>query len=164
LIIIPTHSIFYSMRIVSIIKPVLFLYECSRIIVFTLVMVYMIQEINAAPWLVFASPAIMFPLMTLFLWIDASRYRAYLPLFRAGKCTGIFFMLICLIVVLQGNMQVTMLGSTNGTNFIIGMFFFGISGDLFSLAAALLISRDLQKYTKKPAVIDTQITEDKQCE
>jgi len=152
------------MRIVSIIKPALFLYECFRIIIFTLLMVYMMQEMKAIPYLVLAAPAIMFPLMTLFLWIDASRYRVYLPLFTAGKCAGIFFMLVWLIVAVKGNILVTIIGTASGENFTVIASLFGAIGDLFALAAVLLISRDIQKYTKKPAVLDTQITEDKQCE
>jgi len=151
------------MRIVSIIKPVLFLYECFRIFVFTIVMVYTLQEISAVPYLVFAVPAIMFPLMALFLWIDASRYRAYLPLFTAGKCAGILLMLVWLIVAGRDTIMYTIHGRT-GEDVAIIASLFGASGDLVALAAVLFIYRDMQKYTKKPAVLDTQIMEDKQCE
>lgn len=160
MIIIPTHSIFYSMRMASIVKPALFLYECFRITIFTFVLVYTLQEMNAFPWLVLAVPAIMFPLMALFLWIDALRYRVYLPLFTAGKCIGIFFMLVWLIIARQD----TIIWYTAGDNFIIGIFLMGASGDLFALAAVLFLFRDTQKLTNKPATVDTQITEEEQCE
>ena len=111
--------------------------------------------------LVFAAPSALFPLMALFLWLDADRYRAYLPLFAAGKCIVIFTLLGWSIA----SRQVTMIGS------FLGAAVFGelvlLSGDLLSLAAVFLIINDMRKNSEIPVVADTAgtpNTEDKVCE
>ncbi|MDR2478846.1 MAG: hypothetical protein LBD48_05975 [Treponema sp.] len=42
------------------------------------------------PWLACMSSNALFPLMTLFLLLDISRYGAYAPLYMAGKCVSFF--------------------------------------------------------------------------
>lgn len=79
--------------------------------------------------MIYAVPAVLFPLMALFIWLDTSRYEVYLPLFTAGKCLGIFVLLGWSIV----SKQVTIMES------------FILSGDLFALAVILLIMKDVQK-------------------
>jgi len=86
--------------------------------------------------IVLASPGALFPLMALFIWLDTNRYRAYLPLFTAGKCISIFLMLGWLIV----SRQVTMIGS------LLEIAIYAetalLSGDLLALTAVLLILKD----------------------
>jgi hypothetical protein len=37
------------------------------------------------PYLVYAAPNALFPMMALFLWVNLETYRAYLPLYMGGK-------------------------------------------------------------------------------
>ena len=88
--------------------------------------------------LVFTAPGVLFPLMALFIWIDTVRCKAYLPLFTAGKCVYIFLLLIWFIL----SKQVTIFA---GNDSIAGIAQFFLSGDFFSVAAALIIKKDIQE-------------------
>ena len=109
-------------------------------------------EASGIPWMVFTASATIFPLMALFLWLDVYRYKTYLPLFIAGKCIGIFSLLVWTVVTGRFTRYFY------DIYVIIDPVF--LSGDLLALAAVLLIFKDTQKYTKKPL----PDTEDKQCE
>ena len=118
----------------------------------TFVLVFLMPEASGIPWMVFSASAAMFPFMALFLWLDVYRYKTYLPLFIAGKCIGIFSLLVWTVVTGRFTKYFY------DIYVIIDPVF--ISGDLLALAAVLLISRDTQKHTIKPLAD----TEDKQCE
>jgi len=90
--------------------------------------------------MIFAAPAVLFPLMALFIWLDTGRYKTYLPLFAAGKCIGIFILLGWSII----SQQVTMISSFSSAAIIAGNFVANaglilLSGDFFALAAVILI-------------------------
>ncbi|MDR0472509.1 MAG: hypothetical protein LBH43_02390 [Treponema sp.] len=89
----------------------------------------------AFPWLVFMTPTVLFPLMALFLWLDISRYRVYLPLFMAGKGIGIFSLLGWSIV----SRKVIMTGGFSGG--VIEWIL--LSGDVFTIAVVLFIIKDM---------------------
>ena len=108
-------------------------------------LVFILPQTSVIPWLAFTAPGAMFPLMTLFLWIDFSRFKTYLPLYIAGKCIGIFSILGWSIV----SRRFTMFEGLTGFYLIIDLVF--LSGDLLALAAALLIFRNMQKTTGNPA-------------
>ena len=92
--------------------------------------------------LAYAAPGVLFPLMALFIWLDSGRYRAYLPLFAAGKCIGISTLLGWSIV----SGQVTIIGRVFGAAVLAELAF--VSGDLLALAAVLLIYKDNRKNTE----------------
>jgi hypothetical protein len=71
----------------------LFVYECFRLLFLTAVFAALRPGGAAFPWLVYAAPNVLFTLMALFLWLNLSRYGAYLPLFLAGKIIGLFSIL-----------------------------------------------------------------------
>ena len=69
----------------------LFVFECARFSFLTGILAVLRPGMGAAfPWLVFAVPHALFLLMTLFLWLDFSRYSVYRPLYISGKCLSIF--------------------------------------------------------------------------
>lgn len=86
--------------------------------------------------------------MALFIWLDTERYKAYLYLFAAGKCIGIFALLGWSII----SMQVTMIGSFLGIAVIAELLLF--CGDLFAIAAVLLIIKDAKNLTETPAITE----------
>jgi hypothetical protein len=90
--------------------------------------------------IILAAPTALFPLMALFIWLDTDRYKEYLPLFSAGKCIGIFLLLVWFIVF----RQVTMIGKLLDIAIYAEVIL--LCGDLLSLGAVLLIN----KYVKKP--------------
>jgi hypothetical protein len=143
------------MGIIRILKPCLFAYECVRIIILAFTLVLLLPETGAIPWLAFASAGALFPLMALFLWLDISRYKAFLPLYIAGKCIGIVSLLGWSVV--SGHF--TIIDGFAGVYIIAELVF--LVGDLFALAAVLLIFNFMQKLLNKPILteIDTPDTE-----
>ncbi|MCL2719972.1 MAG: hypothetical protein FWD47_01355 [Treponema sp.] len=127
------------MKLVQIVKPGLFVYECVRFITLTFFLLLILRN-NPGLFIVviFAVPLALFPLMALFLWLDTDRFRAYLPLFLAGKCIGIIILLIWSIIskqdiIVQSNI---------------------LCGDLLSFAAVLLIIKDLRKTAEPQSITD----------
>ena len=123
-------------------KPGLFVYECARIMVLAafaamqpfLSDAMLTTDLAVFPILVFAAPSALLPLMAMFLWLDASRYRAYLPLFLAGKCLNIVSLLGWSIIV----RHLTILRRFSGLALAEWLL---LGGDLLALAAAILILR-----------------------
>jgi len=146
------------MGIIRLFRPGLFVYECVRILLLAFTLVFILPETSAVPWLAFTASGALFPLMALFMWLDVDRYKNYLPLYIAGKCIGIFSMLGWTVV----SRHLTMIQDFYGVYVLVDLVF--LSGDLFALAAVLFLFRDTQKLANIPAMVDTQITEDKQCE
>jgi hypothetical protein len=141
---------------VSILKPALFIYECVRIIILSFTLVYQLPaDSSALPWMAFTVNGALFPLMALFIWLDISRYRPYLPLFIAGKCIGILSLLGWFIIF----RQVTMVKGLSGVYIAAELIF--LSGDLLALATVLLIFKDMRKLMEKPAQNEAQDAEDK---
>jgi len=134
------------MRLVRILKPSIFLYECFRF--FILILIFLLVRSNpfyapwASPFVIYLAPAALFPLMALFLWLNTDRYRAYLPLLAAGKVFGLFILLGWSIVSRQGTM----------IHYIGGIYRFldlMLCGDLIALAAVLVIIRKLRKIDRE---------------
>ena len=134
------------MKIIQLVKSGLFLYEFIRFLVYIFLLILHRDEPYILFKLVLVSPAVLFVLMALFIWLDSHRYRAYLPLFIAGKCFSIFILLGWSIF----SEQVTMIGMFYNAaiftaNFVANAEIFLKSGDFFALAAALLIIKDVNK-------------------
>jgi len=121
---------------IRILKPGLFLYECLKILAIFTVLIIQRNDNGLFLKMVLAAPAVLFPLMGLFIWLDTNRYKAYLPLFTAGKCISLFLTAGWLIV----SQQVTMLGNIFKAVIYAEAALFG--GDLFALTAVLLIMKD----------------------
>ena len=156
----PLALYFLYMGIIRVLKPALFVYEAVRIIILALTLMFFLPGDSAIPWLAFASPGALFPLMALFLWLDIFRYKAYLPLYIAGKCIGIFLLLGFSIV--SGGF--TIINEFRGAN-VYAEFIF-LSGDLLAFAGILFIFMNRHKFLEKPAftAVNTPDTEEKQCE
>ena len=104
---------------------------------------------DISPWLTFTANSVLFPLMALFIWLDISRYKPYLPLFIAGKCIGIVSLLGWFIPFIKGTINIELYAVFMGVDIIF------LSGDLLALAAILMISKDVWNLKEKPAAIDT---------
>ena len=129
------------MKIIKLIKCGLFIFEFLRIMILALTL-YMQEGGGFSVKVIFTAPGVLYILMALFILIDSKRYSVYLPLFIAGKFTGIFMLLGWSIIT----RQVTMLEC------------FALSGDFFTLAAALMINKSLQEQSVK--AIDETYPED----
>jgi hypothetical protein len=72
----------------------LFLYELLRLL--TLAVLFAVfsplegaVKSGVFPYLVYAAPNALFPLMTLFMWLRPKAYRSYLSLYTAGKIIAV---------------------------------------------------------------------------
>jgi len=128
--------IFYTMSMIKILKPGLFLYECIKIMIIFTVLIIQKNDPGLQTKIVLAAPGALFPIMALFIWLDTNRYRAYMPLFTAGKCISLFLMLGWLIT----SRQVIMVGSLYQIAVHTEAALFG--GDLLALAAVLLMIKN----------------------
>jgi hypothetical protein len=143
------------MKIIQLIKPGLFLYECLRIMILVVILILRSNGDNFIGHVAYTTPSALFPLMALFIWLDSQRYRAYLPLFAAGKCIGISTLLGWSIV----SGQVTMMGRFLGAAVFAEIIL--ICGDLLSIVIVLLVYKD-NKINSEIKAITT--TEEKECE
>jgi hypothetical protein len=100
--------------------------------------------------LVYTAPSALFPIMALFIWLDSERYRAYLPLFTAGKCIGITSLLGWSIV----SSQFTMIGVF--MTVVVFAEFVILCGDLLAMAAVFLVFKNNKKNDEINAVTDTE--------
>ena len=121
------------MKIISFVKGGLFVIEFFRIIILAIILITQENNIGLSIIILFAAPCVLFPIMALFIWLDTGRYRAFIPLFIAGKCVSIFMILGWFIMT----WQVTM---------IMGLI---LSVDFFAFALILMVNND----SKKPAAI-----------
>jgi membrane-bound metal-dependent hydrolase YbcI (DUF457 family) len=138
------------MKLIQLVKPGLFLYECLRIPLLAAVLILRSERNDILISLVYAAPSALFPLMALFIWLDSERYRAYLPLFAAGKCIGISTILGWSIV----SAQVTMIGVF--MTVVVFAEFVILCGDLLAMAAVYLVYKNNKKNNEINAVTNTE--------
>jgi hypothetical protein len=139
------------MKIAGILKPVLFIYECIRLLLLLLMFILRLSDTGSFIWLAFSVNGVLFPLMALFLWLDISSYRAYLPLFIAGKCIGILSLTGWLMTFLQSTIIVGL------AYLFVQIDLVFLCGDLLALAAVLLIYRDT-RISEKQRLTNLRLT------
>ena len=138
------------MKTIQLLKPGLFLYECLRIMILTAILILRSNGDNFLGQLAYTAPSALFPLMALFIWLNSQRYRAYLPLFAAGKCIWITTLLGWSIV----SGQVTIMGRFLGAAVFAEIVL--ICGDLLSIAIVLLVYKDNRINSEIKAVTTTE--------
>jgi len=135
------------MKIIRFIKPALFLYEFIRILILAAILITNSNGNDIFGQIAYTVPNALFPLMALFIWLNQKRYRAYLPLFAAGKCIIISTSLVFSII----SGQITMMSELIEPEFLIGC-------DLLALAAVLLIHKDNKKNPEIKAAENVENT------
>jgi len=115
-----------------------FMLECVKLMIIAVIIIIHGNMPELFTKILLAAPEALFPLMALFIWLDADRYREYLPLFLAGKCIGIFLLLGLLIVF----RQVTMIGSLFGSAVYAEPLL--LCCDILSVGVVFIISKDIK--------------------
>jgi len=133
------------MKMIRLIKPALFIYEFIRILILAAALVINSSENDIFGQIVYTAPNALFPLMALFIWLNQERYKAYLPLFLAGKCIAISTTLV--FSAISG--QTTMTGSFVDFGYLLGF-------DLLAIAAVIMINRDIKKNLEITTVENTE--------
>jgi hypothetical protein len=114
------------------------------------VVILRLNENDILMSLAYTASNALFPLMALFIWLNSERYRAYLPLFAAGKCIGISTLLGWSIV----SGQFTMIGRFMGAAVFAEVMI--LCGDLLAIAAVFLIYKDNKNNSEIKAVTGTE--------
>jgi hypothetical protein len=146
--ILPLPFIFYTMDIFRPLRGGLFVYECLRLLYLIGSFVVLRPGGGNFPWLVYAASNALFPLAALFVWLDISRYRLYLPLYAAGKGIGVCAMLGWLI----SSRWLIPLNLIEAAPALAGWLL--LCGDSLSVAAGLIVAgktRDLAQGAQPPA-------------
>jgi hypothetical protein len=146
------------MEIYRPLRAALFLYECIRLVVLMGVFVLLRpgDGTGAFPWLVYAVPNALFPLMALFVWRRFSRYGAYVPLYVSGKCIALAAIFgFCLFS--RRDVYTAVYLRNPGVFIILGSLLFLLFGDLFSAAGGLALAKKLQKGEKTAGTAPAEI-------
>jgi len=125
------------MKISTLSKPALLIYEIIRVLFLALVLVLEANSNTSFIMTLLTVQSILYPIMALFLCLNTVRFREYLPLFIAGKSIGIITMMCWSLLSRQNSM----IGNIfNEASLIIF--------DLFALAAILIIRKDVINLTE----------------
>jgi len=135
------------MGMIRFVKPALFVYECVRIVFLAVYTLFQPSDPAGFPRFIYTAPAVLFPLMALFIWLDISRYRVYLPLFAAGKCIGLF-LIVCWSLITRFTAAVEPYGAAMAKWVML-------SGDMLAVAAVLFIIKN-----DNDKLIETQALEE----
>jgi hypothetical protein len=84
------------------------------------------------PWLALITPGAMFPLMMLFWRLNISRYRAYGPLYLAGKGLSVITVIFWLFFV-KNDMIRGLIFHGTAVFIVPGIVFFLLLGDMLSM-------------------------------
>ncbi|MCL2185918.1 MAG: hypothetical protein FWB86_08730 [Treponema sp.] len=121
------------MKLTSFLKLGLFFYELIRTLYLVINLILQASDSSIFIKMIFASQGALLPLAALFLCLNTTRFKEYIPLYIAGKSIGIFTLLMWSLIS-QGNQ---MIGDRIGEMTLVAF-------DLFSLAIILIIKNDFK--------------------
>jgi len=119
---------------IFLLKFALFFYEVIRVIILGIILVLQPFDTPGIIRIIFAAQGVLFPLMALFICIDTSRYKEYLPLFITGKGITVLSLVIFTFFFREA-------ANFTGQTVLV-------SFDLLALAGILFIKRDIDISTK----------------
>ncbi|MDR1566917.1 MAG: hypothetical protein LBS48_06530 [Treponema sp.] len=133
-------------------RGALFFYESFRLLLLAALFAFFSPLEGAEkgavfPYLAYAGPNALFPLMTLFLWLRLEEYRSYLPLYLAGKLIALtaFYTwgLFSFVPALGAGYFGT--GDITAVVVLLGGSFFLSFGDVFSIFGSWFLLNKMKK-------------------
>ncbi|MDR2069590.1 MAG: hypothetical protein LBP71_06950 [Spirochaetaceae bacterium] len=106
------------------------------------------------PYLAYAVPQALFPLMTLFIWLRYPAYESYIFLYIAGKTIGIVSVFAWIVSSFQ-NILISIAANTGGTPVILGSALLLAATDALSIWGGAVLKKKLSR-TRLPAVAADQ--------
>jgi hypothetical protein len=97
------------------------------------------------PWLVYAAPNALFPLMAFFLWQSLSRWGAYAPLYTSGKCVALVSVVFFCFFSRQ-NVYTALYLKNPGAFAALGIILFLLAGDALSAAGGLALAGKVREH------------------
>ncbi|MDR2543357.1 MAG: hypothetical protein LBC80_07925 [Treponema sp.] len=129
------------MRLNSLPKYGLLVYEVLRVLLLGTILITRADDGSYFVKMIFATQGVLFPLMALFLCIDAVRYKEYIPLFIAGKSVGVF---VLLTISLFSRMNVSGISETFGFVGEMRLVFL----DLIAIITIFMIKKDVNELVE----------------
>ena len=112
-------------NITRLIKLILVIFECITFIIAISVIYRSINQTGLSEITLMVS-SVLFPLMTIFIWLDSARYRVYIPLFTTGKIVGLFSLLGFPIIAGQDSKFGVFSEDVNFVSFLLVSYLFSI--------------------------------------
>jgi hypothetical protein len=139
------------MEIYRPLRVILFGYDLVRLVVMIRLLVLFvplegIQGEGVFPYLFYAVPNGLFPLITLFLWIRVSLYRSFIPLYLAGKTLAMVAVFAWIIFSRQLIAQALAI-NTGGTISIVGAAMLLSIGDFLSIMGGAILKHKLDRVS-----------------
>jgi hypothetical protein len=122
---------------------VFFIYDFVRLVVMTSLLMGFVQLTESQdggvfPYVFYAVPNGLFPLMSFFLWVDPGAYRPFIPLYMAGKVLAVVSGLMWIIFSLP-RISGAFFETGQSTFIVAGTALLLSAGDAFSaLGGAVL--------------------------
>jgi hypothetical protein len=136
-------------------RAILFVYEVIRFVVMIRVCTAFVPVEGSAangafPYLVYAVPNALFPLMALFLWLSLAHYKPYISLYTAGKIIAVVSVIgWCLF-----SFQTIPVMWEEAVMMSVGVTFILALGDVLSICGGFLIQNKLNRLER---LVDTPI-------
>jgi hypothetical protein len=139
------------MEIYRPLRVVLFGYDLIRLMVMIRLLVSFVPSEGTRgegvfPYLFYAVPNGLFPLITFFLWIRVSLYRSFIPLYLAGKTLAIVAIFAWVIFSRQLIAQALAI-NTNGIISIVGAAMLLSIGDFLSIVGGAILKHKLNRVS-----------------
>ncbi|MDR0450217.1 MAG: hypothetical protein LBH26_03030 [Treponema sp.] len=148
------------MKILNFHRPLrvcLLLYEFIRLFTLLWVVGSAAPQEDLSPWLVYGSANALFLIMALFLLLDISWYRPYIPLYTAGKMLAAFSAVGWIFFSRMG-LTLAIVEDRPGILVLAGGVLGIASGDLLSAAAGLALGQKLKE--RKPPELEAETAVD----
>jgi hypothetical protein len=139
------------MEIYRPLRIALFVYDLIRLMVMVRLMVSYVplggtQSGETFPYLFYAVPNGLFPLITLFLYIRVSLYKPFIPLYLAGKILAMVAVFTWIIFSRQ-LIAHALAVNTDGTISIVGTAMLLAIGDFLSITGGVILKHKLDRVT-----------------
>jgi hypothetical protein len=121
-----------------------FIYDFIRLIVMTRLLMALGSEGNGGfPYIFYAAPNGLFPLMSFFLWIRLNAYKPYIALYMAGKILAVVAVFAWLIFSLP-NIADILSANNQETYTVIGTVLLLSAGDTLTVLGGAVLKRRIQ--------------------
>ena len=129
-------------------RLIFFIYDFIRLMVMTSLLMAFVPPMGSEaggvfPYVFYAVPNGLFPLMSLFLWLRLTIYKPYIALYMAGKILAVVAVLALLVFSLP-HIYTALSASTRGTFTIIGTALLLSAGDALTVLGGVVLKRRMR--------------------
>jgi hypothetical protein len=128
-------------------RLIFFIYDSVRLIVMTSILVVFIQPASlhdggVFPYMFYTVPNSLFPLMSLFLWVNLGAYKPFIALYMAGKILAVVSVFAWLMFSLP-LISASFLEGRRATVIVAGTALFLSAGDALSVLGGAILKKHI---------------------